>query len=393
VLAAVSLWLGQRDLFWLGAFGVALVLGSALMVSAPVRGLRHERRIPAQSVPVGTPFTVTLELHAEGRSRPRLLHFEEVVSSALGPRPRFSLSGGVGAWGEEYSYPLTATRRGRHRVGPLLVRSLDPFGLARHDMAFSTSNEVAVAPRVHELGRLVGGAAGTSAEARTSRAGLVGQDDVLVRQYRRGDDVRRVHWRSTARTGDLMVRREEQAWQPATRLLLDNRRDAHAGDGPDNSFEWAVSATASIGLALLSFGATLDLSDADGVLDSHDNDRTVWAQRLLDAMTDEQLSWAPDLMAMARTEHGRRQEEAVAAVLGRLTDADVALLLDLHTGSGSAVAILLDVGTFAGLPHDPATALRAQALTDHGWTVAVADAQTTVPAAWDQLRNAVEAAA
>ncbi len=52
-----------------------------------------------------------------------------------------------------------------------------------------------------------------------------------MREYRLGDDLRRVHWASTARTGDLMVRREEQPWQSRATVLLDTRRMAHAGIG------------------------------------------------------------------------------------------------------------------------------------------------------------------
>ena len=51
--------------------------------------------------------------------------------------------------------------------------------------------------------------------------------EVTVREYRRGDEVRRVHWRSSAHVGELMVRREEQPWQSRCSLLVDNRLRAH----------------------------------------------------------------------------------------------------------------------------------------------------------------------
>ncbi len=78
----------------------------------------------------------------------------------------------------------------------------------------------------------------------------VGDDDVIPRAYRNGDELRRVHWRSTARYGELMVRREEQRWQDRAVLLLDSRRSAHTGSGPSSSFEFAVSAAASVGVHL-----------------------------------------------------------------------------------------------------------------------------------------------
>ena len=72
----------------------------------------------------------------------------------------------------------------------------------------------------------------------------------MPRAYRDGDELRRVHWRSTARYGELMVRREEQRWRNRAVLFLDTRRGAHGGRGPASSFEYAVSAAASIGVHL-----------------------------------------------------------------------------------------------------------------------------------------------
>ena len=109
--------------------------------------------------------------------------------------------------------------------------------MARNDMAFATVIEIVVTPRVHQLGRLQIGAAGAASDTSISTAGLVGQDEVLLREYRPGDDVRRVHWRSSARVSSLMVRREEQAWQPNAHIIINNRYGAHTGRGPGASFE------------------------------------------------------------------------------------------------------------------------------------------------------------
>ena len=77
-----------------------------------------------------------------------------------------------------------------------------------------------------------------------------GDDDVATREYRHGDDLRRIHWRTTARRGELTVRREEQPWQSRGAVLLDTRLIAHRGDGPASSLEWAISAAASISIHL-----------------------------------------------------------------------------------------------------------------------------------------------
>ena len=381
----------QRDLFWLGAFAFAVVIGALLMVSWPVKGLRHERRLAVTSVPVGTEFGVWLTLTSSGGGLPRMLHFEDVVPPSMGIRPRFALSGGIPSDGYRVGYRLTGAQRGRFRIGPLLVRSLDPFGLARNDMAFVTTTEIAVTPKIYELGGLRAGSSGSSAEARSARAGLVGQDDVLVREYRRGDDVRRVHWRSTARAGELMVRREEQSWQPTTRLLVDNRRCAHVGGGPDSSFEWAVSAAASAGLALLGAGSILELADADGLSLSPDSDRSVRSQHLLYELTDITLTSAESLAAgLFAGGENRLPSSSVLAVLGQLTDADLATLIEATPRSGSAHALLLDVQSFAGGSSRSAQARYAVELANRGWMVTLVTGSTTVPQAWTALHEATE---
>ena len=78
----------------------------------------------------------------------------------------------------------------------------------------------------------------------------VGEDDAAPRVYQDGDGLHRVHWKSTARYGELMVRREEHQWRNSASVFLDTRRAAHAGTGPASTFEFAVSAAASIGAHL-----------------------------------------------------------------------------------------------------------------------------------------------
>src|SRR4029453_1872344 len=87
-----------------------------------------------------------------------------------------------------------------------------------------------------------------SGENRPRAIASAGEEDATVREYRDGDDLRRVHWRSTARRGELMVRREEQPWQSRCAMFLDARTISHHGHGPSSSLEWAVSAAASIGI-------------------------------------------------------------------------------------------------------------------------------------------------
>lgn len=134
--------------------------------------------------------------------------------------------------------------------------------------SFSAYDTLTVVPLTQPLPpvRLTGEAGGHGDGTRRSLA-LAGDDDVIPRTYRRGDDLRRVHWRSTARYGELMVRREEQPQRSKATVLLDTRYLAYEGAGPDSAFEWAVSAAASTLLHVLEqgFAARLLTDTGDAV--------------------------------------------------------------------------------------------------------------------------------
>ena len=70
----------------------------------------------------------------------------------------------------------------------------------------------------------------------------LGDEFVTLREYELGDDLRRVHWRSTARTGELMIRQDEARWRSRAAVVLDVQPGAHDAA----SFEVAVEAAASV---------------------------------------------------------------------------------------------------------------------------------------------------
>ena len=125
-----------------------------------------------------------------------------------------------------------------------------PVRAVETSRTFTRSQHLLVTPQVHRAARRPARRADRagSGENRPRAIASAGEDDATVREYRDGDDLRRVHWRSTARRGELMVRREEQPWQSRCALLLDTRTISHHGDGPSSSLEWAVSAAASVGV-------------------------------------------------------------------------------------------------------------------------------------------------
>ena len=149
----------------------------------------------------------------------------------------------------EAVYRIPTERRGRHIVGPALVTVADPCGLVRRSWVAAEPGEVIVLPRVHDVvpPRRAGG--GEPAErADGPRIPVVEAlgEFLALRDYEPGDDPRRVHWRSSARTGELLVRVDEAPAPGRVVVLFDVRGTVY----DDDSFEQAVEVVASIAASL-----------------------------------------------------------------------------------------------------------------------------------------------
>lgn len=142
------------------------------------------------------------------------------------------------------TYSLPTDRRGLHRVGPLTSTVSDPFSLARATRVDSSFITVIVLPRTWALTPLPA-APGDEPEqgvrALTSLS-TVDEEFSALRAYVPGDDIRRIHWPTTARTGSPVMRQFDLPWQHRTTIVLDRRAEAHRG----NSFERSVSVAASL---------------------------------------------------------------------------------------------------------------------------------------------------
>jgi uncharacterized protein (DUF58 family) len=221
---------------------------------------------------------------------------------------------------------------------------------------------------------------------RASTAAAAGEDDVVPRAYRDGDELRRVHWRSTARYGELMVRREEQQWRNRAVLFLDTRSSAHSGRGPSSSFEYAVSAAASIVVQLAREGIAGEfITDAGPAVAS-----APFEDVLLDSLAVIRPSHASSLVpALA---HGSRGASGLLiAVLGRVSPEEARQLASARHSSGAALALLLAVSSWSA-PHPGdrgpgETDATASVLAAAGWRVVTITADTPLATAWEVLNH------
>ncbi|HLI38117.1 MAG TPA: DUF58 domain-containing protein [Streptosporangiaceae bacterium] len=385
VAAVCGLGLGDADLFRAGILILALPLLSALAASRVRYRISCTRYLVPSRVAAGHPVEVRITVSNVSKSRIGLLLAQDATPHALGSRPRFVLSGIAPGGSREVSYQLRPPVRGMFTIGPLGIRTADAFGLVELGRSFASRSTLVVTPPVTPLPsvRAVGSRLG-SGENGLRAVAVAGEDDIAPRAYRDGDDLRRVHWRSTARYGELMVRREEQQWLESTCLLLDTRRHAHSGTGMDSSFEAAVSAAASIAVHLAAQGTQVRLIADTGELAAA-GPVSPPADGLLDMLAAIRTSRSADLegglAALRASAPGQ-----VIAITGHLAAGQARQLAASRRGPGSGLALLMAVhgwGSAEQAGHDAGDAARI--LADAGWRVAIVTARTSLAAAWQQL--------
>lgn len=418
--------LAERALLCVGIALTALPLLAALAARRGQYRLSVSRMIRPPRVPAGHTAMVTLRVENISRASTGLLLAEDAVPYALGARPRYVLDKIERKGTRELTYPLRSDLRGKFEIGPLSLRVADSFGLVEISRSLSARTPFVVTPRVVPLARtVISRSWAGEGEGQARLASMAGEDDVIPREYRDGDERRRVHWRSTARYGELMVRREEQRWRNRATVLLDSRSMAHRGSGTASSFETAVSAAASVGVHVSQEGLTGQfISDSDIIRAG-----PFFEDRLLDALAIIRPT------SMRTLDRAFKELKVVGggviiAVMGHLSQAEARQLAACRTEGSQGIALLLDVAAWAdGRRHanppasvagegaDPVSANGqpeagpdghgagdtrrptspptesasvAAILRGAGWHVSTVDTDTSVSMAWQRLPRAAE---
>jgi uncharacterized protein (DUF58 family) len=304
-------------LLLLGYLLAAVPLLNALAADRPLRGLRVRRRI-MQPIYAGLPCAVSIQI-------------APTKGACLGVRvgdvgPTHMLSWFVDRLerdGQSFRGQVVLSRRGRYRWGPVSASSGYPFGLVYRRKELTPAEEVIVLPRLgrlhHGLFRRLLWNAASSADRRWRRPRRHAAAQELfhgLRPFRSGDNPRSVHWRTSARRGEWMVREFEDI--PGENLLLVFDPAVCADDGPD-AFEAAVSLAATI--------AAEWRGDRSG--------------RLIAVVADED----PVLLdGPAGSAHVRRVLERLAVVEPAWSDATSAALLERLTAVPSAAVVVVGTG-------------------------------------------------
>jgi uncharacterized protein (DUF58 family) len=389
VAAAVSaLILGESDLLRVAVLLGVLPLLAAWYVGRSRYKLACTRSLEPGRAPVGSSARVILRLQNLSRLPTGTMLLEDRLPYALGSRPRVVLERLGAHQASSVAYTVRADVRGRYPIGPLMVRLTDPFGLCELTRSFPSVDRLTVIPQVFALPRvrLAGEYAGTG-ESRARSVAVHGEDDAATREYRRGDDLRRVHWRSTARTGELMVRREEQPWESRATVVLDTRAYAHRGEGPTASFEWAVSAAASIAVHLRESGYKVRMVTGSGT--DIDASEGGGEGLILDTLADVKADQDSDVSVLI--EHVRRRNDGglVIGLFGSLTVAEAEMLSGLRGNGATCIGFAIDTGTWApassGGEAEREHAAAALALVRAGWRSVPVSHGATLPALWPNV--------
>jgi len=377
-------YIGERDFVRIGLLAAVVPVLAWVLLLRTEREVWLRRNLSSLQVEAGETAHIEVQVGNAGRRTGELL-LEEQLPAALGGSQRFLLAPLPARAETTLSYPVRTHSRGRYVLGPMHVRVADAMGMVELDQILPSTSTILVTPRTEPLPQipLVGRWAGAG-ENRTRDLLGGGSPDVSIREYRLGDDLRRIHWPTSARVDELMVRREEQQWQSRCTLLLDNRRSSHRGYGADSSMETAVRAAASIMRNLVALDFEVRLVTATGRSSSHG-----WHQGARGATLPEQLERLA-LMGMTRNEQlatdwvdESHQGGMLLAVLGHLEEPDRRLLSGLAQAGAAAYAVVVDVSDWsaAGPTDQPATA----SLRGSGWKATTLERDGSLATSWLEL--------
>jgi uncharacterized protein (DUF58 family) len=420
VLSLVSAQImGRRDLLSLSVLLIVLPLVSLAGIRLVKPRFKVYREFSPSPVETSATTTVRLAVARAGFGGGRAVMAER-LPPRFGESPAFryparSARGGT----SRYEYHMRSTKRGQYLIGPVTAEFTDPFGLSLHRRAIDDGDTLTVTPAAVELPVTgLAGARGNDGITTTRTRANPSDDDVMTREYRPGDPMRRVHWAATAHHSALMVRQEESVTTPEATIILDQRFAAFSGghgsgfgahaaaDGHEmitsGTFEWAVVAAISICTHLSERNYVLRLLDARG------EPAFLRSPSALEPEAEEftgaagLASIAESLAAIhlsghhpAAREHGddgpavfddhlmdklsaHRMRGPIIAVLGRIPPAEARALAPGAGYGANAFAIIV-----SDRPDDSEDSL--EALRQSGWRAIAVLASSPVAEAWSRF--------
>ncbi len=347
VVYVVAWIFGSTPLYPVAVGLVLAPLAGWAWVRLSAQPMHVRRLLPGHDLHEGDDVRVRLTVERTSRIRPPSLVAVERLGR-LGER-EVALPG-------DGRYELVSVPRGRYAFGPVRLTIEDPFALYRSQLELGEPGALVVYPRLVELERLFseGGA-----HAQEGRRLLLrrpsGFELHSVREYEQGESLRKVHWRSTARRGQLMVKELEDAPRDEIALLLDGDAAAVVGD----SFDVQVRAAGSILRAHVRRGrrCVLVVNSLLREVQSVHSEADEWrrALELLAAVEPTARTPVEALVGGEGTPAGRALELVV--VTARMTPSLADRLVQRALSRRAVSVVYVDPTSFAAAPRRPEPAL------------------------------------
>jgi len=347
VAGAVLLWLAAYVVagtaMYLFAYGLVLLLVLAVLLAPRRLKLEGERHGLYPRVQEGDRLDVEVKLTARRRMSTFIL--EERVPERLGRPVRVPITKLSSGAAVSHHYGLRASRRGVYQVGPLVAVAGDPLGLIQRETVVAEPFELLVHPRVETVSDrpLTRQFEDPPIRPPVSKPFPSGLEFYGMREYVPGDDLRRIVWRASARTGKVMVREAEQGITDRITIMIDTDRGAHSrdGEGLSESFEAGIRVAASLGVRHLREGYEVRAETNGGALTRPLRGGTHQLV-LLDNLARLELSREPMSGMFMRLLTGGRRDAHNILITPRLGQAEAAQLkLLLDTGASVLVVALL----------------------------------------------------
>jgi uncharacterized protein (DUF58 family) len=356
VLVIAGRMFALPELFGLAAAAIALVVAACVYVWLVRFHVAALRQVRPPRVHAGSGSRVELAVRNAGKRRTPVLGTRDPFDG--GRRwARFQLAPLDPGETARAAYRLPTEERGVFPLGPLQLTLTDPFGLATVTSQSAPQTSLTVYPRIDQV-RPLPQAPGPDPNATATHPtalSLTGEDFYALREYQPGDDIRRVHWPSTARLDELTIRQDELPWQGRTTVAVDLRAIVHTPE----SFELVLSAAASILTAswrTMSLTRMLTTDGTDSGFGSGHAHREALLEYLAAASPREGMSLVSVLGGLSR--HGSTGG-LVIVTTSRAASQDLAAAGALRPGFGASTVVVFERSAWDSTPAGSQAPTRA----------------------------------
>lgn len=259
VLFVLALVTTSAILYWFFYVISALIALSYFWTRSAVDSLHIRRILASKSAATGD--EIREEFYLTNRGRLPILLIELDDHSTL-PGYTASVAENLDARQTKRWFSTgTALRRGLFQLGPMTVRTGDPFGIFTAEFSFPQSNSFVVYPPISVMPDFQIPAGSQFGSTRSlKRTQQITSDASGIREFAPGDPLKRIHWLSTARTGRIMVKEFDLEPSAGVWIILDMHRSVQAGHGDESTEEYAVKIASALAYQQVREGKAVGLA-------------------------------------------------------------------------------------------------------------------------------------